>query len=121
MKEMCRINLNNLRLHKTKFHRKIEALQKHQGGGGWGKVFFFSNGYVRNVFLQANGILSHFRLTYNTNGLPDEAKSTAKAHILRSTAGRPQTNKVLDSKKENQANLHPKQLLIGESSIFLYR
>lgn len=59
--------------------------------------------------------------TYDTNRLSDEAESATKAHVLRSTARRPQSNDVLDTKEDNQTNLHPEERFVGEISIRIYR
>lgn len=57
--------------------------------------------------------------TYDTYRFADEAQPSAKAHVLGTAAGRPQSNDVLDAKKKYQANFHPEQRLVGEIAVLI--
>lgn len=66
-------------------------------------------------------LISHFRLTNNTNGFPDETKSPTEAHVLRSTSRRPQSDDVLDAEEDDEANFHPEKCLVCKFRVHLDR
>lgn len=57
--------------------------------------------------------------TYDAYRLADETQSPAESHVLGTTAGRPQSDYVLDTEEYHQADFHPEECLVGEITVLI--